>query len=521
MSDMSMSLTNQEFANALGMKKNDIFVKKMFNIVDKEKSGSISFQNFLDTVVLFTKGSSEDKMRIIFDMCDKDDKGVVDKKELKEMLTSLIEIAKTEKIHDEDVSILINSMFKAAGLEDKPIIEHTDFQQLMKEFNLDYLTVGLDFKGARQNFLDTSTNTAKVQPFAMDAITDQKVHVPWLSQRWESLIVYLEENRQHVFYIVGFYVVTIALFIERFMHFSFMAEHTDLRKIMGLGIAISRGSASALSFCYCLLLLSVSKNLITRMKEMSLHQYIPLDSSLQFHKICAGTALFFSLVHSVAHLVNFYHLGTQPAHHLQCMSREIFFGPGTNPDISYWFFKTMTGLTGVSLYCTMVVIFIFTLPLIRKKAYRFFWMTHQLYVFLYLLSLVHGLARITSPPKFWMFFIFPGLLYTLDKIVSLRGSYMELDILDTEILPSDVIKIKFYRPPNYKFLSGQYISVSCTAIKPQEFHSLTIPSAPHEDFLSVHVKAVGAWTWKLRNYFDPNYNKLESSEEDGFEEEEP
>lgn len=103
--------------------------------------------------------------------------------------------------------------------------------------------------------------------------------------------------------------------------FSFMAEHTDLRKIMGLGIAISRGSASALSFCYCLLLLSVSKNLITKLKAMSLHQYIPLDSHLQFHKICALTALFFSLVHTVAHMVNFYHLGTQPAHHLQCMSK--------------------------------------------------------------------------------------------------------------------------------------------------------------------------------------------------------
>ena len=105
------------------------------------------------------------------------------------------------------------------------------------------------------------------------------------------------------------------------LDFSFMAEHTDLRKIMGLGIAISRGSASALSFCYCLLLLSVSKNLITKLKAMSLHQYIPLDSHLQFHKICALTALFFSLVHTVAHMVNFYHLGTQPAHHLQCMSK--------------------------------------------------------------------------------------------------------------------------------------------------------------------------------------------------------
>ena len=144
--DMSINLTNQEFAHALGMKKNDIFVKKMFNIVDKEKSGKITFQNFLDTVVLFTKGTSEDKMRIIFDMCDKDEKSVVDKKELKEILTSLIEIAKTEKILDDDVSILINSMFKSAGLEDKPIIDYGDFQQLMKEFNLDYLTVGLDFK---------------------------------------------------------------------------------------------------------------------------------------------------------------------------------------------------------------------------------------------------------------------------------------------------------------------------------------------------------------------------------------
>ena len=277
-----------------------------------------------------------------------------------------------------------------------------------------------------------------------------------------------------------------------------MVEHTDLRKIMGLGIAISRGSANALSFCYCLLLLSVSKNLITKLKEMSLHQYIPLDSHLQFHKICAMTALFFSLVHTVAHMVNFYHLGTQPAHHLQCMSNEIFFPPGVTPDISYWFFKTMTGMTGVSLYCIMVVMFIFATTPIRKSAYRFFWLSHQLYVLLYLLSLIHGLARITSPPKFWMFFMVPGIVYALDKVVSLRGSYMELDILETDILPSDVIKIKFYRPPNYKFLSGQYIQASCTAITPEEFHSFTITSAPHEDFLTVHVKAVGSWTWKLR-----------------------
>ena len=39
----------------------------------------------------------------------------------------------------------------------------------------------------------------------------------WLSQQWETLTVFLEENRQHIFYLLAFYVVTIALFIERFM----------------------------------------------------------------------------------------------------------------------------------------------------------------------------------------------------------------------------------------------------------------------------------------------------------------
>ena len=39
----------------------------------------------------------------------------------------------------------------------------------------------------------------------------------WISQRLESVVVYLEENRQQLFYLLGFYVVTIALFIERFM----------------------------------------------------------------------------------------------------------------------------------------------------------------------------------------------------------------------------------------------------------------------------------------------------------------
>lgn len=64
--------------------------------------------------------------------------------------------------------------------------------------------------------------------------------------------------------------------------------------------------------------------------------------------------------------------------------------------------------------------------------------------------------------------------------------------------------VKFSRPPNFKYLSGQWVRLSFTAFQPSEYHSLTLTSAPHENYLSVHAKAQGPWTWKLRNFFDPN-----------------
>lgn len=47
---MRTSLSRAEFANALGMKPHDVFVRKMFNIVDKDGDGKISFQVLIFTI---------------------------------------------------------------------------------------------------------------------------------------------------------------------------------------------------------------------------------------------------------------------------------------------------------------------------------------------------------------------------------------------------------------------------------------------------------------------------------------
>lgn len=64
----------------------------------------------------------------------------------------------------------------------------------------------------------------------------------------------------------------------------------------------------------------------------------------------------------------------------------------------------------------MTVIFCFSHPIIRQKAYEYFWKTHRLYILLYALTLVHGLARITGSPRFWTFFIGPAVVFAFDKV---------------------------------------------------------------------------------------------------------
>ena len=64
--------------------------------------------------------------------------------------------------------------------------------------------------------------------------------------------------------------------------------------------------------------------------------------------------------------------------------------------------------------------------------------------------------------------------------------------------------LEFERPANFEYRSGQWIRLACDPLGSGEYHSLTLTSAPHEDTLSVHIRAVGPWTTNLRTVFDPH-----------------
>lgn len=81
--------------------------------------------------------------------------------------------------------------------------------------NLFFVLLGLDCRGAKQNYLDSTTNVARLQSFGLDAIAERRR--PVILKKWDAITNFVEENRQHIFYIFVFYVITIASFIERFI----------------------------------------------------------------------------------------------------------------------------------------------------------------------------------------------------------------------------------------------------------------------------------------------------------------
>ena len=75
-------------------------------------------------------------------------------------------------------------------------------------------------------------------------------------------------------------------------------------------------------------------------------------------------------------------------------------------------------------------------------------------------------------------------------------------MVSPKFLFSDVTFIEFKRPPRFEYQSGQWVRLALGSLGRNEYHPFTLTSAPHEDSLSVYIRAVGPWTYNLRNIFD-------------------
>ena len=93
------------------MKDSSLFVEQVFRIVDKDNSGTINFQEFLQFVAMFTTGDFDSKMELMFNIYDLDGNGELSRNEFVKMLKHLADEA-GENIGLESLDKSIKSMIE-------------------------------------------------------------------------------------------------------------------------------------------------------------------------------------------------------------------------------------------------------------------------------------------------------------------------------------------------------------------------------------------------------------------------
>jgi NADPH oxidase len=64
-------------------------------------------------------------------------------------------------------------------------------------------------------------------------------------------------------------------------------------------------------------------------------------------------------------------------------------------------------------------------------------------------------------------------------------------------LQTDVVEVRFQKPGGFHFNPGQFVRIAVPKLTAFQFHPFSVSSAPHDKFVTLHVRALGNWSKKL------------------------
>ncbi|XP_064547081.1 NADPH oxidase 5 isoform X3 [Drosophila montana] len=464
--------------------KNPFFTERVFQIFDKDNSGSISLQEFIDAIHQFSGQSADDKIRFLFKVYDIDGDGLIQHKELHDVIRHCIKENGMEFSEDQ-IEDLTSAMFEDADPHNSGEITYEALKNQLHKHGglLENLSITID---------------RWLVPIAEEPPSGKSSRL-WHTIPHQLTLAYMKNNQVFVTYLFFYIAVNLCLFISRAIQY---------RASNGF-VIIARACGQCLNFNCAWVLVLMLRHSLTYLRSRGLSSFLPLDHHVYLHKLTGITISVLSLVHTIMHLFNF--------------SIIVINDPLINAGhftIGEWLLTDRPGLfglipgcanpTGVALLAILIVMFVCSQPFVRRKgSFEVFYWTHLLYVPFWILTLFHG-------PNFWKWFMLPGLVYIVERVlrfVWMRGEHGKTYISSGLLLPSKVVHLVIKRPFNFNFRPGDYVFVNIPAIANYEWHPFTISSAPEqEDYMWLHIRTVGEWTNRLYRYFEREQQKLHQGE---------
>ncbi|XP_018302029.1 NADPH oxidase 5 [Mycetomoellerius zeteki] len=461
--------------------KNPFFTERVFQIFDKDNSGTISLQEFLDAMHQFAGKSMNDKIRFLFKVYDIDGDGLIQLRELEHVMRACME-ENGMKFSDEQIEDLTIALFEDADQGNRGAIT---FEGLKKQLE--------KHEGLLEN-LSISIDRWLVPP--QPKLKKKSILDTFLSLRpYQLTKPYIKNNYVFTAFILMFIFINVTLFVSRLYKYR---NHS-------VYIMFARACGQCLNFDCTFILVLMLRQCITFLRTHSFNSLVPLDHHIYLHKMTGILIGIFSIVHTLMHLI---YCGTVIVKDEKMNSR--------NYTTFEWLLTSQPGYfglvagsaypTGVVLFIILVIMIICSMSFVRRGGcFEIFYWSHLLYIPFWILMIFHG-------PNFWKWFVGPGVIYLVEKIRRLgwlRSQRGKTYISSGLLLPSKVTHLVIKRPSNFHFHPGDYVFVKIPVIAKYEWHPFTISSAPEqEDYMWLHIRAVGEWTNSLYSYFEKEQIKL-------------
>ncbi|BES91416.1 NADHypothetical protein oxidase [Nesidiocoris tenuis] len=461
--------------------KNPFFTERVFQIFDKDNSGSISLQEFLDSMHQFAGQTPDDKIKFLFRVYDLDGDGLIQHKELQHVMRACME-ENGMRFSEEQIEDLTMAMFEDADSDNRGAITYEALKNQLTKHG-----------GLLEN-LSISIDRWLVPPKPKSQPTSLMARISDL-RPYQLTLPYMKNNYVYLIFFSGFFLVNIILFVSRGIQYG--SYHWF--------VIFARACGQCLNFNCMFVLVLMLRHSITFLRTRGFSNFLPLDQHIYFHKLTGVCIFIFSVIHTIMHLLNF---------SIQVVNDPVV--NAANWTLTEWLLTTKPGLyglipgvanpTGVALVFILGIMFICSQTFVRRGgSFEIFYWTHLMYIPFWILVLLHG-------PNFWKWFFIPGIIYLIERFLRfiwMRSERGKTYISSGLLLPSRVTHLVIKRPPHFDFHPGDYVFVNIPVIAKYEWHPFTLSSAPEQEgYMWLHIRGVGEWTNRLHNYFEKEQEKL-------------
>ncbi|KAD3067446.1 hypothetical protein E3N88_35326 [Mikania micrantha] len=165
-------------------------------------------------------------------------------------------------------------------------------------------------------------------------------------------------------------------------------------------------------------------------------------------------------------------------------------------ELTAWKNIGISNFPGVISLVAGLLMWVTSLPPVRRINFELFFYTHQLYVIFVVFFAMHVGDFVFSMIAAGIF------LFMLDRFLRFFQSRKTVDILSAKCLPSGVVELVVSKPEGLQYNALGWIFVQIRELSWLQWHPFSVSSSPLDGkhHLAILIKVLGDWTEKLRGH---------------------